>query len=374
MIYQYYAMDGTHFPTTCGSVDDTLEHVIRNKSFGLKSTPDGLLGVSLETGLVNVQVTKRKVQPMKFGKFLKKVGCTDEVCRELSGSLKSTLAQINGAKLQITTSAEEVFEVYQNGPNSCMQGMECVKVYSTEDVAVAYVKNEYGSIVARSVVCINEDIGLQYVEVYGFEALMVPLLKKAGFEKGTLYECTLARIENDSGEVMMPYLDCGTNVTLYDTHIEVVDYGDYGSQSTSGTLGQKCFGCEETFNGDDLTYSEHDNEDRCESCYEEVHVLIDGTNYHVDSDELGKDQNDNYIQIEEAFYSNHHGYYIHQDEASYSEYENGDYYHTNEVVEALTENGEETCLRESCEISNGRWVHLDELDSYEEQMTSDLAC
>ena len=369
MLSQFHALDGHRFELPCGYVDDTLHHVLSGRS-----TPDGLLGVDLETGLVNVQVTEKKVQPMKFGKFLKKVGADDKTCRELSGKLKATIAQINGAKLQITTSAEEVLEVYQNGPNSCMQGMECVKVYSTEDVAVAYVKSEYGSIVARSVVCINEDIGLKYVEIYGFALLLLPLLTKAGYIKGNLNGCTLARLEDDYGNVMMPYLDCGTNVTLHDSHIEIDYHGEHYSQCTSGVLGHKCYGCEEVFGEGDLSMSNHDDENRCDSCYEEVHVYLDGTYYHHDSDDIVKDQDGDYILKEEAFYSEHHGYYIHQDEASYSEYENDDYYHTNEVVEALTCNGEETCLRESCEISNGRWVHLDELDSYEEQMTLDLAC
>lgn len=345
-----------------------LKDVAIVEVFNPSTLPNGLVSIDLDTGMAEVAVTPDKRQYMKVGKLLRKNGCSEDQCKYTSAKVKAAVQAIKGAKLKFTSTEEEAYEVYKYGPHSCMSGEESVKAYSSDDVCVAYV--EVGDrIVARSVVCYNEDIGKQYIRIYGFDELMEPLLHKAGYESGTLDGCKLTRIEGYNDRVLCPYLDCGTRVSDTGHSLEVDSWGEYGSQNPDGYLGRECASCGEPHLEDDMSWSEHYEDDFCVSCFGDKHVYINGSFYAMESDDVGQDKFGNFLLVEDASYSEHHQAWIPDDVVAYSDYTEDNYYYT-ELVDAITnvqfQEGE-PCLKEDCTLYNNKWIHDDIIDEYTQQ-------
>lgn len=331
------------------AVDDILEELMPHP---MAEQCRGLLGVDLDTGCVLVQLTKSKQAHMKFGKYLRKVGFDLDVCRVYSSRLRAAVAIYNNVELKITEDGDEAYDVYWHGPNSCMSGMECTRSYSGPDVAVAYVKlNE--SIVARALVCINEDIGLQYSIIYGNDDLLRPLLEAAGYEDGSLEGCRIEKLTDCNGLIYTPWLDCGGSYDDYDgEYLIIAGYGTMSGQRECGTHGEVCDRCNETVGEDESQYSEWDEQQLCESCYDNQHVYIDGETYHVeDSDKIVEHDEDNrWMLTENATYiSGLCGWYD-DDECTWADWEE-EYILKTDAVEAYTELGQkepEVCHRDNC--------------------------
>lgn len=364
-MHQKYRLDGTEIPYY-KPLPKLLKDAIRH----LDSVPHGIIDLDMESGLVKVELSEGKTALMKLGKLLKKTGHTDKEARDISSKLRSEVLLYKGAKLSFTDSSEEAMRVYEDGPHSCMANQECVGAYYSDDVAVAYV-DIGGKIIARSVVCKNEDIGLQYMCIYGNRDIMLPLLTAAGYERGDLNGCTLTRlVHHHNGEVMMPYLDCGTKVEDCGTHLEVRYDGQYGTQNTNGTF--QSFACDEcgadVGDEDELWYSDYYDERQCESCHEKFHIYYNDEWYGIDSDNVVLIGNDHH-HIEECEYIESSGEYALTEDCSYSDYSE-QYYLTNDVINAVT-NVEypdgELCYDGDCtKASDGNWVHDDILEEYEE--------
>jgi hypothetical protein len=355
---QRMALDGKQLST------EVMLPPILDEVLGKGFIPRGLVDLDEETGMVKVAVTAKKTQFMKLGKLLKKVGEHEEVCSKLSGKLKATLLALKGAELEFTSDGDEAYDVYSEGPYSCMKNMEAVRCYDSDDVAIAYVRIE-DRVVARTVVCINEEIGLQYICIYGFEMLLKPLLERAGYVEGSLDGCKLALIE-EYGKILCPYLDCGSNVSVGDRWLEVDSCGEYSARDTSGFLGEECGHCEEMFSEDSLSYSEHSEVSLCESCFHDCHELVDGTYYHTDSREIVETRGGDWIMADEACYSETLNGYMHEDDCTYSDYSE-DYYYKDDVVMAITNvdypEGE-PCCKDDCTLYNHKWIHDDIIDEY----------
>lgn len=352
----------------CGiHITDTVANILRSE---LLEVPNGLVGVNEESGLVQVMLDRDKKTEMKFGKFLVKSGLGERVARDLSSKLKSVLEQIKGAELELTTSGEEALEVYEHGPSSCMKGMECVKAYHSDSVAVAFVR--IGErIVARSVVCKDPDIGLQYIYIYGNSDLLKPLLVKAGYTSGDLEGCTLGRFEDEYGKVFLPYLDCGTHVNDDGNCITVSRYGEYYSQNTSGYLEcNTCECCEEATREDELRYSDYYEASYCESCYEDRHEYVDGEYYATESDDITLLHNGSWAMSDDAIMVDRENEYYHVDEVSFVKHSD-EYIPNNDVVYAVVdaEDTEEVvCHKDDCDFIVDKWVHEDVVDAYNEQL------
>ena len=363
--YQEYRLDGTlrffkkSLPSLLHKVVETLDRV-----------PKGLIGVDVETGLVEVELSKGKVANMKLGKLLMKDGFTDEEARSTSGNLRSELLLYKGAKLSFTDSSEEAFRVYENGPGSCMAGEDCVQAYHSDNVSVAYV-DIGGRIIARSVVCTDEDIGLTYADIYGNAEIMRPLLVSAGYSKGSLEGCTLARLEHDDGRVMVPYLDCGTKLNDCGTHLEITGDGKYGTQETNGEWREyKCEECHADSDEDSLQFSDYYDEYHCEVCFEKYHIQYESEWYAVDSDKVTMVGEDHY-HVNECVWSDEYGEYLLTEDAKQSPY-NDEYYKEEDIVCAITELDQDQgvdCYDGHCtKASDGNWVHDNLLEIYGEHI------
>lgn len=362
--YQYLNLDGTAAKNV-QRVPDILRDLLGNMPG--ESMP-GISGVDVNSGLVRVELSDDKRALMKFGKYLKKVGRPDAEVRTLSSKLKATLELMKGTSLEFTSSSEEAYQVYKDGPHSCMSGQECTRAYHSDNVAVAYVKIE-DRVVARTVVCTDPDMGLRYQYIYGNKDIMEPLLASAGYESGNLEGCTLARIENGDGDVFMPYLDCGTYVSDMGDHI-AIDSGEYYSQNTHGLLhGSRCECCGVLVGQDDEHYSEYHDTTTCWDCFIDGHVSIGYEWYAMDSDAVVQLHGGEWVLSDDACYVDSIDDYYSNDEVSWSEYSN-EYFLCGDVVEAVTNinypDGE-ACHKADCTLANdGKWVHNDIVEEYED--------
>ena len=246
MATQYVAANG-----------ESLQHALSVDNCTLKSLgidhnmplPKGLVGFDVDSGLAIVKTSPdAKCVQMRIGKLLKRLGKPEAEITSV-GNNANKIKQMAKLPLLFTTTSEEVIDVYKRGPQSCMKDCDAVGVYATDDVAVAYLECE-GVVVARSVVCKNEDIGLQYVCAYGLVDVIEASLERAGYSKGTLDGCKILLIESDEGGYVMPYLDGNANeVDIGCDFATVTTYGgDYTCDSTSGQIGESsCDECENLF-------------------------------------------------------------------------------------------------------------------------------
>lgn len=282
--------------------------------------PKGLIGFDIETGLAIVKLTPdSKCIQVKIGKFLKKLGKTTEEINEI-GCNANKLKQMSKMELQFTQSGEEVVDVYRRGPASCMKGCDSVSVYEGNDVAVAYL--EYNNeVVARSVVCKNEDIGLKYVRAYGLVDVLEAKLEEAGYMSGSLDGCSIPLKETPDGSFVMPYLDGAANeVTNEGDHFLVSLYGgDFTADNTSGTVGlEPCCSCGELVHREDMCYSEYLDESMCECCYDQAHVFINGYSYHIESGDVTVLADGEYALSDEAVYVDDRDEYYHESDCVYN--------------------------------------------------------
>lgn len=303
-----------------GETLTTPVHVKEVSGLKMNPLPIGLVGVDIELGLVNV-VMKKDSTPikMRYGKFLKLLNKPDEEVR-LESTKLTTLKVACNSGLKFTTTSDEVLDVYKRGPQSCMKGCDSVKVYATNDVAVAYIEDEDHKVLARTVVCINEDIGLHYVCCYGFSEPLEYLLEKNGYKKGDLEGCRILKLEDSTG-IKAPYLDGCTGVNDEGDYLKIESYGDFDATSTSGYLNScQCENCGDHMREDEEHYSEHLGQILCVCCYDKCHVHVDGESYHVTSDSIQELENGDHVLADNAVYVDYRSEYHHRDDCRYNSY------------------------------------------------------
>lgn len=316
MAYQNKALNGDTIDSRL--VPDNILRVL-----GLSIVPQGLIGIDLDTGLaIVVPAADKKPIKMRIGKLLKRLKHTD-IEQTTVGANARKLALAMKAELKLTSSGDEVIEVYANGPRSCMKGEDAVRVYDTEDVAVAYIEVD-NTIIARAVVCKNEEIGLRYGSIYGVEDPLKYLLDKQGYEhhRSPLDGCRLVRISDLDGTFVMPYIDGNSKVADHGDYMVVDDWGDYGCNSQSGyTEHHTCDDCGETvISEEDLYYSEHLQEQLCESCFDDCHVRVDDEVYHKESDSIQQLEDGDYVLIDDAAYVEYRDEWHNIDDCYYNSY------------------------------------------------------
>lgn len=314
---QRQALDGSYL-TPAIDISEFVKRVQPYVTFP-EQFPRGLIDLDLKTGMATVIVREdKKPVLMRYGKLLNKIGLPkDEVL--LNSTLIASLKTHYNTELKFTKSSEEVVSVYSRGPKSCMRKSQAVRVYATEDVAVAYLENGQ-NIIARAVVCINEDIGLQYSKPYGFVEPLELKLKEQGFVEGDLEGCKLLRIEEDD-QIVMPYLDGVDRVTDNSDFMVIDSDGEFSASNETGYVGySECDCCGTHISDGESCYSEHRDESLCESCYDEQHVYINGDTYHKESDKIQKLEDGDYVLAEDACYVDYRCGYHERDNCVYNSY------------------------------------------------------
>ena len=333
------------------------------QKMGFSYAPKGLIGVNLRENKVIVQ-SRGKTIEMKAGKFMLKAGFGDAASRAFSESISAQSALMSGAELQMTTNGEESYDVYNDGPNSCMSGDSSVRAYDGVDVAVAYVEVE-DRIIARAVVNLNDQ---KYLTIYGNSSVLKPLLLEQGFVFGGLEGCTIDLLEGGNG-YLCPYIDDGAvNADILGDRLLLTKNGFYHVQNTSGTLEDTytCEECDASVHEDEGMFDEHREMTLCESCYDDCHVYVDGSNYHIESDEIVCLHNGDYAIMDEAIFSEYDNEYYHCDDVTYVEHIEC-YYPNDEVVDALCdpeELGDDVRALDNCTKFDGEWVCDEYLEDY----------
>lgn len=287
--------------------------------------PRGLVDVDIEQNLVKVVQAKGKAPVyMKLGKLLKANDYTDKEIREASATLKA-LSNLKTNTVKFARTQEEIIDVYDRGPHSCMRGKDCVQVYATPDLAVAYLEID-GDVKARAVVCVNEDIGLQYSTIYGFASPLEVLLKRLGYESGSLEGCRLLKIE-DGDTYVAPFLDGIQSVTIEDDYLVIDSNGEEEASSQDGLLyAPVCNCCGDRITEDTSQYSEYLHETLCDDCYDKSHVYIDGQgSYHVEEDSIQQTEDGEWCLKEDVRHVECRDEYHHEDDVTYNSY-TGEYY------------------------------------------------
>ncbi|ESX98715.1 hypothetical protein [Mesorhizobium sp. LNJC405B00] len=232
---------------------------------------------------------KRKagvLTPIKAGKYLKKyLGdvLTEEFIQEQGLAWQSFFAPV---ELKVTQDADEVQEVYENGPNSCMSKEASMfqsdehpaRVYAGPDLGIAYIGTTDDP-AARCVVWPEKKI---YGRVYGDYHRMGVALETAGYKEGDDDDFAGARIRRiyNGAFYTVPYCDMGNYAHDDGTYL-IIGRGDIYMQYTNGTNMDNperciCADCDEAMD-DDYSYYVEDVGSICESCFGSNYFTCDIT-------------------------------------------------------------------------------------------------
>jgi hypothetical protein len=169
--------------------------------------------------------------------------------------------------------------VYRDGPSSCMQGEDCVKVYAREGngLRLAYMQRE-GEIVARSIVRDDEK---HYIRIYPgmdddhrIHTMMKAALEKEGYTRNRdLHGIELRAIRSGRDDTyLMPYIDGDTQTVSFEGDRFVIGGGDICATNTCGTITlepeERCYECNDGVHEEDAYFIEGEDIVVCEYCLE----------------------------------------------------------------------------------------------------------
>lgn len=217
---------------------------------------------------------------MRLGRYLRRFN-KDLRDEEVERLVAAADVKVRGPALTITQDADEIEEVYVNGPNSCMaHPARCfnghihpVRVYAGPDLGVAYI-GESDDASGRAIVWPEKKV---YGGVYGDVSRMKLLLEREGYVKGSFRGARLRRIENENGPgLIAPYCDVSTWASD-DGDWLVLGGGDICLNNTDGTCDSNMEECEECgceYNPEDeggyVRTGRYDDVRVCDSCWSDA--------------------------------------------------------------------------------------------------------
>lgn len=192
----------------------------------------------------------------RLGRALKALFPTisDEIVRDCCDRFRSNYGSI---QLRFTRDPDKIREVYQCSPACMSHHLDDFRgdqyptdVYTTEDVAVAYAVNG-DRITARTVV---NEIDKRWVRIYGDEAVLSALLREAGYSRGDLGGCRIARIPY-SGTYIAPYVDGDAHYANEDgDYLILSEHGEYCLTRTDGLASEPLPACDSCGDHDQSHY------------------------------------------------------------------------------------------------------------------------
>jgi hypothetical protein len=249
--------------------------------------------------------------------------------------------------------------VYANGPQSCMHGEDCVRVYAHEKsvLRLAYL-SQNGNVVAR---CIVREDTKEWIRCYPntdseenqrWHTLMKNHVTNAGYTYGNLRGVLLKAVKlgrSYEDRYVCPYIDSGNGDYLH-ADLEYVDgceylrLGDYGGEATN-TGGyvelndgrEECTDCNSMCDPDEMCYIESHGS-ICQCCARDNYTMAYGRRY-------------------EELIPNDEVVYCESDGCSYQR----DYAHYHDVHECMVRN-EWYNASDLCSTKGG-YVHVDECAS-----------
>lgn len=233
--------------------------------------------------------------PMKPGKYLTKF-YPDMPENERRTWAEKHIQAFSDCAVIITQDADEIEQVYRNGPHSCMadgcfeSSKHPTRVYAEGDLALAYL-GSLGSVTARCVVWPEKKIWVGHYsngKVYGDHSRLEPALEKLGYRLGGREDFHGARIDaiEEGGGYVVPYLDM-CHAVRYDNGYLIIDpCGDLEANNTHGlsSCGEYCNNCDSTVSGE--TYYVENIGSICESCREYSYSCCDGCHEIIHNDDI----------------------------------------------------------------------------------------
>lgn len=214
---------------------------------------------------------------------------------------QSYSAQFTQAEFLIAETESDIESVYTNHAKSGNIGVSCMRysaisfpsvkdrpyhptrVYAAGDLAIAYKKDDDGLTTARALIWPSKKL---YSRVYSAsedgDSSFHAALRRAGYNKSRYYGheyesmsgARLLRVENDKGNLVIPYLDEVGCVSDNGENLIIERGGEHGAMETSGEIrlnSAVCECCGSECDEDDLStvYTDsrmHDGESWCEHC------------------------------------------------------------------------------------------------------------
>ena len=160
--------------------------------------------------------------------------------------------------------------------------------YASGDFTIVYVKAKE-LIAARCVVQTNKTpyrAGPIYTQSQVAADMIQSWLTDNNADFDSFYGAKMLREEYDSCYVL-PYLDCGSGLSEYDSNYLIIDKGDIDSTSTSGLVSIRdlsyCEDCDESFDSDDMEYI--NNRCICPSCRNNNYFYCYESHEYVNNDD-----------------------------------------------------------------------------------------
>ena len=224
--------------------------------------------------------------PMRVAAYLLRYcaeQCDEQLAREIA---EIHAAKYGAAELSLATSAEEIVEVYRNGPSSCMSkdlssydsSIHLVAVYGSSDLALAYIRGEdEETISSRALVWPERK---RYGRIYGYSEPMRAALEREGYEPGDFEGAKIRLLMcEDQGEMILPYLDGVQTVRVFSSEfLEITRRGDiYATETTGLAAGAMCERCECRAQGGlvEVSISRRRSEMWCDSCADQEAAYCD---------------------------------------------------------------------------------------------------
>jgi hypothetical protein len=275
--------------------------------------------------------------------------------------------------------------VYADGPQSCMQGENSVRIYAHDKSVLRLAYMTRGSEIINRAIVREDTTPKEYIRVYpSCDGIEHTLLKEAltahGYVQGGLKGVLLDAIPHDGGDWVCPYLDSGAgsnSATELDPvyidgndYLRVVRSGRYDGQVQGGYVGETgiiCHDCDEREDEDDAVYVEYGEYHICQHCYDYHYVTAMGRRYET------------IMREDEAILCKSDNTYYHPEYAAdHDVYEceiNNEYYklddlvntsrglvHTDDVVEldvADTDGNDYAYFGDTVTTHDGRTIHKD---------------
>lgn len=175
--------------------------------------------------------------------------------------------------------------VYRDGPSSCMQGENCVRVYAHDKSVLRLAHLVQGTTIKAR--CIVREDTKEYLRVYPntdgsennkWHMSLREKLEALDYTHGDMEGVLLDCVEASSSGYVCPYIDSGSGnymsasrvVRDGKSYLLLSRDGDWDAQNTSGVVNERqceCPECGDSYdNDDDFQYIEYRGESICEHC------------------------------------------------------------------------------------------------------------
>jgi hypothetical protein len=257
-----------------------------------------------EVAMVSFFENERKLESdrrteMRVGRYVRRFNGGKLKDEDVEKIAAASDVKLRGNRVKITQDADEIEDVYVNGPNSCMSddcysydtdGIHPSRVYAGPDLGIAYI----GEATDASSRCVVWPERKLHGRIYGDETRMAQMLQQLGYESGSMRGARVRLIQCDEG-IVMPYVD-GINGASIDRANGVCILGgghDLDTCNTNGLGGEDnrvtCERCEGRVDDDETSRvetSRHGVETWCEGCTDCHAVYCETYDYgcYVDED------------------------------------------------------------------------------------------